>query len=377
LDPTARVLGSRDHRKAEEPSTIIKEIAMNIIDSTETVGAAKSGMSDAARTKMSRGVMRGLVCAALIAALPAIAGANEFEVLDNHGDRYFNQLLGINDSRVIVGYFGDGTIVPNNGYVLLPKNHYSVENFTNLPAGDSASQTQAIGINNDTQAPQIVGFYTDAKTGFTHGFLDINGSQMTLDDPLGTGTNVAAPAQNLLSVNDKGQAAGFWTDNNTHLHGFVVAFDQNGKPLSFTEVPASRFKDGVSTQVSGITDEQELCGFYTDKNGNNHGFYGKLDVHYKSFDVVINGVKATNTQAFGCNNNGEIVGQFSDMDGNLHGFLLSSGNFTQFDAPGSSQVPEFGVQGTLINGIDDLGDIVGFFSDGKSAVKGFVTYSND
>jgi len=347
---------------------------MNIINTIETV---ETGEITARETTGSRKFVRSLVCAAMIAALPAIAGANEFEVLDNHGDRNFNQLLGINDSRVIVGYFGDGTIVANNGYVLLPKNHYSVENFINLPAGDSASQTQAIGINNDTKAPQIVGFYTDARTGFTHGFLDINGSQVTLDDPQGTGTNVATPAQNLLSVNDKGQASGFWTDNSSHLHGFVVAFDQNGKPLSFTEVPASRFKDGVSTQVSGINDEQELCGFYTDKNGFNHGFYGKLNVHYKSFDVVINGVKATNTEAFGCNNNGDIVGQFSDMDGNLHGFILSSGNFTQFDAPGSSQVPEFGVQGTLINGIDDLGDIVGFFSDGKSAVKGFVTYADD
>jgi hypothetical protein len=342
---------------------------MNIINTVETAEARK--------TKVSRGALGGLVCAAMIAALPAVAGADTFEVLDNHGDRNFNQLLGINDSRLIVGYFGDGTVVANNGYVLVPKNHYSVENFTNLPGGDVASQTQAIGINNDTMAPQIVGFYTDARTGFTHGFLDINGSQMTLDDPLGTGSNVAAPLQNLLGVNDKGQASGFWTDNNNHLHGFVVAFDQNGKPLEFTEVPASRFPNGVSTQVSGINNDQMLCGFWTDKSGNNHGFYGQLDKHYKTFDVVINGIKAMNTQAFGCNNNGEIVGQFADMDGNLHGFILNSGNFTQFDAPGSSQVPEFGVQGTLINGVDDLGDIVGFFSDGKSAVKGFVAYAND
>jgi hypothetical protein len=44
-------------------------------------------------------------------------------VLDNNGDPNFNQLLGINDGRVIVGYFGDGPVIPNNGYVLVPKNH--------------------------------------------------------------------------------------------------------------------------------------------------------------------------------------------------------------------------------------------------------------
>ena len=80
--------------------------------------------------------------------------------LDNPGDPNFNQLLGINDDGVIVGYFGDGTKIPNNGYVLVPKNHYSVENFTNLPSGDFASQTQAIGINTK-KFPDVVGFYTD------------------------------------------------------------------------------------------------------------------------------------------------------------------------------------------------------------------------
>src|SRR3974377_342319 len=59
-----------------------------------------------------------------------------FFVLNNPGDPNFNQLLGINNGRVIVGYFGDGTVVPNNGYVLVPANHYSVENFNNLPSGD-------------------------------------------------------------------------------------------------------------------------------------------------------------------------------------------------------------------------------------------------
>jgi hypothetical protein len=120
-----------------------------------------------------------------------------FFVLNNPGDPHFNQLLGINDGNVIVGYFGDGTVIPNNGYVLVPKNHYSVENFTDLPSGDFASQTQAIGINN-RRFPDIVGFYTDNATGFTHGFLDSNGVQSPIDDPAGSPPNVTKPVQNLL-----------------------------------------------------------------------------------------------------------------------------------------------------------------------------------
>jgi hypothetical protein len=79
--------------------------------------------------KVSTGFARRLLMMAAVIALPSVANANNFFVLDNPGDLNFNQLLGINGGRVIVGYFGDGTVVPNNGYVLVPKNHYSVENF--------------------------------------------------------------------------------------------------------------------------------------------------------------------------------------------------------------------------------------------------------
>jgi hypothetical protein len=120
-----------------------------------------------------------------------------FFVLNNPGDPNFNQLLGINNGRVIVGYFGDGTVIANNGYVVVPANHYSVENFTNLPSPDVASQTQATGINTK-RFPDIVGFYTDSATGFTHGFLDSNGVQSPIDDPAGSPPNVTTPVQSLL-----------------------------------------------------------------------------------------------------------------------------------------------------------------------------------
>ena len=74
------------------------------------------------------------------------------------------------------------------------------------------------------------------------------------------------------------------------------------------------------------------------------------------------------------NDQGEIVGSFTDKDGYVHGFIFFAGRFFQFDAPGSSQTPAFGVMGTLINGVNDRGDIVGFFSDGMN-VNGFVNFA--
>jgi hypothetical protein len=69
-----------------------------------------------------------LLLGLLTIVVPSIANADTFFSLDNPGDKNFNQLLGINNSRVIVGYFGDGAKVRNNGYLLVPTNHYSVEN---------------------------------------------------------------------------------------------------------------------------------------------------------------------------------------------------------------------------------------------------------
>jgi len=329
--------------------------------------------------KTFRKSVQGLLAAAMVTALPAIAGAasGDFVVLDNPGDPNFNQLLGINNARIIVGYFGDGTVVPNNGYVLLPRNHYSVENFTHLPAGDSASQTQAIGISNSERAPKIVGFYMDANSGVTHGFLDTKGVQVAVDDPHGSPPYVAAPVQNLLGVNDRDEAAGFWVDNNGNEHGFVAQLDESTMKFAFTEVPPSLFKGAVATQVSNINDEHGVCGFWTDANKISHGFVGVLGGHYYSFEAEIDGMKVMSTQVFGCNNNGGIVGQVTDSAGELHGFIYKEGRFHQYDAPGSSQVPALGVQGTLINGINDFGDIVGFFSNGVSKVKSFVRYADE
>jgi len=320
-----------------------------------------------------------LAVAAVAAAAPAssavwsgLGGNNSpFLVLNNQGDPNFNQLLGINDGGVIVGYFGDGNIIANNGYVLVPRNHYAADNFTNLPAGDVATQTQAIGINNRS-TPDIVGFYTDGATGFTHGFLDSNGTQTAVDDPAGSVPNVTAPVQNLLGINDFGSAAGFWVDNNGHEHGFIVAINgANVAQSTFTEIPPNLFPGAVATQASNITDEGLVCGFWTDGDGNNHGFFGRPGRGFESFKVEIQGATATSTSPFGCNNLGEIVGSFTDAAGAVHGFIFRGGRFQQFDATGSSQTAAFGVSGTFINGVNDEGDIVGFFSDGTK-VNGFT-----
>jgi hypothetical protein len=192
---------------------------------------------------------------------------------------------------------------------------------------------------------------------------------------VGSQPNVAAPVQNLLGINNFDKAAGFWTDNNGHEHGFVVELDtQSPSSSTFIEIPPTTFAGAIATQASDITNKDQVCGFWTDANANNHGFFGFLGQKFITFDVKINGVTATSTSPFGCNDEGEIVGSFTDSTGNIHGFIFVGRRFFQLDATGSSHKPAFGVMGTFINGVNDRGDIVGFFSDGTK-VNGFVNFA--
>src|SRR5271166_4482509 len=89
--------------------------------------------------------------ALLAAGMPAFAGTSyTFQTVIDPADTNFTQLLGINNSGTIAGYFGDGTIVPNNGFTLVLPGAYTKENYP------SSVQTQVVGINN---SGETVGFY--------------------------------------------------------------------------------------------------------------------------------------------------------------------------------------------------------------------------
>jgi hypothetical protein len=333
----------------------------------------------------------------------------------------FNQLLGINNGNVIVGYFGDGMGVHNNGYVLVPANHYSIDNFTNVPnctappsmlfppSPPCPSQTQAIGINNatglagQTPFPDIVGFYTDAA-GATHGFVDSVGVQSTIDDPAGLPPRVTTPVQNLLGVNNALRAAGFWTDNAGHENGFVAEINTAVTPVSarYTEFPPSKVNAdlglsgqnaAVATQTSDFTNNNLVCGFYTDGNDNNHAFEVFFNTGNHTFRPTIPltptfAVKSISP--FGCNDGGEVVGSYvvNDANGNptVHGFVFDGTDWHSYDVPAGpgtanptlpppSQTPAFGVMGTTINGINNAGVVVGFYADTMGNVNGFVDFA--
>jgi uncharacterized membrane protein len=73
------------------------------------------------------------------------------------------------------------------------------------------------------------------------------------------------------------------------------------------------------------------------------------------------------TWAFGINNTGRIVGTYvvgAGLDARFHGFLLSDGEYSVIDPPDST--------GTALYGINDAGQMIGFYRDANQASHGLV-----
>src|SRR5262245_43635528 len=67
---------------------------------------------------------------------------------------------------------------------------------------------------------------------------------------------------------------------------------------------------------------------------------------------------STSTTVTGINNTGQIVGYFEDVAG-IHGFLRTGATYTTLELPGASRVRP--------GGINNRGDITGQFTDATGA----------
>jgi probable HAF family extracellular repeat protein len=87
-----------------------------------------------------------------------------------------------------------------------------------------------------------------------------------------------------------------------------------------------------------------------------------------SYASLSNPSAINQTTATGINNSGQIVGYFrAATDTNYHGFLYSNGSYSTISAPGTAQGTA-----TFLYGINDLSQMVGFFSGGNGAGYSFL-----
>jgi hypothetical protein len=274
-----------------------------------------------------------------------------FQTINDSADPTFNQLLGINNSGTIAGYFGSGSATnPNKGYTIAPP--YSQDSYTNENFPGSV-QTQVTGLNNGN-SPTTVGFWVDnAANNF--GFVKQGNAFTRVNAPATTTFN------QLLGVNDSNVAVGFYQDAGGAFHGYTYNIANN----TFSTIAPG---NSSSTRATGINNNGSISGFYSDASGAQHGF-----IDNNGNFVTLDDPNGTNTALFGINDNGQAVGTFMDANGITNGTIYNSAtnSWQTLDDPSQSSTAAFNFAGTALNGINDRGQVVGFYSDGTN-VDGFL-----
>ena len=304
--------------------------------------------------------MRHIAIVATSVALFAGAAAAQaqtfhFTTIDNPADLTFNQLLGINNAGVIAGYFGSSAVGhPNKGYTIAPP--YTTFKPDNVP---SSAQTQATGINGGKMitgfwAPTNLGPGLDANYGFiqvpdgnTFRYFDVN-------DPL---VRSNPPINQVLGINNSGNAVGFYNDVNNASHGFAYLL----KSGIFTPV---NVPGAASAAATGINNSNLICGFFVNAHGRTLAFLKpEAGANVVKFSVP----GSPTTQFLGVNNTGHAVGFFIGADTFPHGLYL--------DPATLSWVPvndPHGAQGTILNGLNDKNQLVGFYMDAAGNTHGVL-----
>jgi probable HAF family extracellular repeat protein len=209
----------------------------------------------------------------------------------------------------------------------------------------------AEGINN---AGDIVGITQDTSIGNSfQSFLYSGGvyTPITVPGANANGTIVSA-------INDLGQFAGSYLGP----PGAINGFSYGGGSFQTVNLPGY-----FATFVSGLNNQGVAVGAALDPSDNFVGF-----TYQNGSFTLLAAPNATFTDALGINNAGDVVGSYLDADGNNHGFLLHNGQYTTIDDPNAAAGP---FAGTTAVGINNLGEIVGYYIDDQNSMHGFV-YQN-
>ena len=295
-----------------------------------------------------------IVITAILLSVSAFAGntpSPSFTTIDNPGDPTFNQLLGINDNGVIVGYFGSGAPGhPNQGYST--QGSYTTFTPENLPG---SVQTQVTGIN---KTGTTVGFWAPTNAGgdMNFGFVRLsNGfTYLSVNNPLGAG---AGGVDQLLGINASNIAVGFYIDGNGNSHGYTYTVGTGVySPVTIANSP--------SVAATGINAHNLICGFFLAPTGITKAFLKPLTGGTGTTFFVPG---ASVTQFLGVNDSGVAVGFYVDAAGLSHGLTYNpaNGEWNTVDNP-------IGVLGNTINGINNSGDMVGFYTDANSNTHGML-----
>ena len=191
------------------------------------------------------------------------------------------------------------------------------------------------------------------------GFTDVGGTFTNVNNP---NTGTTAPVVNqLLGVNNSNVAVGFYTDAAGVTHGYT--YDIGAKTFSPNiNDPNAGTGTGQGTTAAAINNSGQIAGFYVDAAGNMNGFFDNAGMF-----TTIDAPGAMDTALLGLNDLGEAVGVQTLASGAMDGIVCNvfSDVCQAFDDPN-------GIGTTTFNGVNDLGQIVGFYVNGLDNTIGLL-----
>jgi len=204
----------------------------------------------------------------------------------------------------------------------------------------AGGQVTYIGLSSYT-----VPFAINDKGQIAGSYLDNNHWRGFIRDADGTVNTFASPdgsILNVLAINNKGFTAGYYDDG---AHAFFRT--KKGTFTTF-DVPTATYVNPL-----GITKDNVVAGYW--RNGTStHGFVRQADGTIESFDEP--DAKPGTTFPSAINDDGIIVGRYTGTT-NVHGFARSpSGTYVSLDAPGATH-------GTWIDHIAPNGKMAGHYID--------------
>lgn len=213
-------------------------------------------------------------------------------IIEPNDTANFTQARDINDSRLVCGYYEDGTDATFHGFFL------SEGTFTEFDIPD-AINTFVVALNN---AGNFAGGF-DTSTGPRQGFESIGGSIVPFSIPGATSTIA-------FGLNNFDQIVGRYADSGLIDHCFFR--DADGTLTFPIDPPGS-----TGTFPFGINDQEVIVGRFDDGSGIGHAFVFRMPDKFLVYDFP----GAILTSFNGINRFGVICGRYEDSGGIGHGII--------------------------------------------------------
>jgi hypothetical protein len=227
------------------------------------------------------------------------------------------------------------------------------DNFVTIDVPDAVA-TFGLGISNQGL---VTGEYIDAAFS-VHGFVYQDGVLTTVDAPT---SNPPLSQTVLYNINNKGWVGAQYIADD----GVLRAAGYNVNTQAWKTLPV--IPGTGYTGAGGVNDQGVFAGNWstdpTASTGNQGWTFDSKRNSYSFFDVPGADKNQGGTIVNGINNAGVVVGLFFDSNGGLHGFTKTGTQYTTIDVPGA----DF----TAPQGINNEGDISGVYSAG-GVRHGFV-----